>query len=65
VEEEWVEAARLDDTTVHVTEEELGDIGRRVAEMLEPYRRVDRAARPSGARMCQVSVSSIPVVEPW
>jgi DNA-binding transcriptional ArsR family regulator len=60
---EWVDAARLDDTTVHVTKEELADIGLRLAEMIEPYRREDRAARPAGARTCQVSIWTVPVVE--
>ena len=61
VEPAWLDAARLDDITIHATTEELLDIGRRIAEMLEPYRRLDKAGRPPGTRACHVSIRAIPM----
>ncbi|HEV7679965.1 MAG TPA: helix-turn-helix domain-containing protein [Candidatus Dormibacteraeota bacterium] len=62
VEEAWLAASLLDDTGIHATAEELRDIGRRMAEIVAPYVRQDKSARPAGARQCHVSIRTLPVV---
>ncbi|MFF5972032.1 helix-turn-helix domain-containing protein [Streptomyces sp. NPDC012769] len=49
---EWHEAEQFGDTLVHLTPEELTDLGRRIGELLRPYedRDLDPARRPEGAR---------------
>lgn len=62
VPEEWIKASALDDTTIHVTAAELGEITARLGEVLRPYLRSDAAQRPAGARTCHVSIRATPVM---
>ncbi|WMX47139.1 winged helix-turn-helix domain-containing protein [Streptomyces roseicoloratus] len=60
---EWQEAEVFGDSLLHLTPEELADLGRRMEELLRPYedRATDAALRPEGAR--PVSILRIAYLE--
>ena len=63
VDAQWLDAALLDDTPIHATPDELRDLGRRMAALLEPYLRPAAAERPEGSRPCHVSIRTIPLLD--
>jgi hypothetical protein len=63
VERDWLDAARLDDTAVLVTPEELNAIGRQMAAVLEPFERRRTSDSPLlGVRLCHMSLQLVPVI---
>jgi DNA-binding transcriptional ArsR family regulator len=63
---EWQEATVFGDTVLHLTADELSDVGRKLAEVLRPYERRQEARepRPDGARLVQVIRAGFPVSRP-
>jgi DNA-binding transcriptional ArsR family regulator len=61
---EWREAATFSSGSVHVTAEELAEIGERLHEVMKEYERSNEADRPEGARRVHVVFRAVPRVEP-
>jgi DNA-binding transcriptional ArsR family regulator len=64
VEYAWVRASGIDDTSIHVTAQELDALGKAIARLVAPYRRRSKASRPPDARLCLLSVRGVPVLQP-
>jgi DNA-binding transcriptional ArsR family regulator len=58
---EWQEGAFAGNWFVDLTAEEAGELGTRVLELVDEYRR--RPERPSGARSALVSFSALPWID--
>ncbi|RZU72774.1 helix-turn-helix protein [Micromonospora kangleipakensis] len=58
---EWYDAARLSDTLLLLTAEELAALNEAVHELLEPYRRRIRRDPPAGARTVAVQYRALPL----
>jgi DNA-binding transcriptional ArsR family regulator len=66
VERPWAEAALLDDSGLHLTAEELVELGRGYMALLEPYRERfdDPDTRPQGTRLVHLSLHAVPWLSP-
>lgn len=60
---EWRTAAGTSDDRVFVTPDELGELQRRLMELLRPYERTDPADRPADARPVSMMLFAIPYVD--
>ncbi|MGW2789792.1 winged helix-turn-helix domain-containing protein [Streptomyces sp. NPDC001251] len=60
---EWQEAQHIGDSVLHLTAEELADLGGKIDRLLRPYenRQDDPAARPEGARLVQIVRAAFPL----
>ena len=58
---EWYDAASLNETMIVATAEELTDLNRKVAALLQPYTRSNRAEPPPESRMLAVGYRTIPL----
>jgi DNA-binding transcriptional ArsR family regulator len=56
----WRQATVYYGQTVHVTPDELADIGARLYAILLPYARFDPASRPDGAERVHFSLQGVP-----
>lgn len=63
VDDRWVDAARIEESAIHVTLDELRSIGTQMAELLAPYIRGKKSERPADARACHVTLRLMPAVE--
>lgn len=62
--EEWQQAAQFGDTFLHVTAEELAELGERVQALMDPYldRQEHPELRPPGARLVAYLHLAFPLV---
>ena len=60
VDADWRDAAMVTSGGIHVTPDELRDIQRQLEQLLAPYRRTNRADRPSNARRVHVIARAVP-----
>ncbi|HEY7145720.1 MAG TPA: helix-turn-helix domain-containing protein [Streptosporangiaceae bacterium] len=60
----WQGAAQVHQDVVHVTPDELRKLAEALQELMRPLRRLDRAARPPGARRVHVLADLIPELSP-
>ncbi|MER7455571.1 metalloregulator ArsR/SmtB family transcription factor [Micromonospora sp. NPDC126480] len=58
---EWYEAALFSDSTLVLTAEELAELNRAVAELLDPYRKRNRPEPPAGARAVAIHYKVVPL----
>lgn len=58
---EWYEAASLNETMIVATVEELAELNRKVAALLQPYARSNRAEPPPESRMLAVGYRTVPL----
>jgi DNA-binding transcriptional ArsR family regulator len=56
----WQQAATFYSFDVHLTADELLDLGERFAAMLEPYARAEPGDRPAGSRPVHVALTAFP-----
>jgi DNA-binding transcriptional ArsR family regulator len=61
---EWRSVALYLGQRVHVTPDELEEIGRKLWAVMEPYSRLDPADRPAGSRRVDISIQGVPTREP-
>jgi DNA-binding transcriptional ArsR family regulator len=57
---EWQEAALFANRTLHVTVEELDELGDRILELLQPYERHEDADRPPDAHRVHLTLRALP-----
>ncbi|MBM0225619.1 MULTISPECIES: helix-turn-helix transcriptional regulator [Micromonospora] len=58
---EWYDAARLSDTLLLLTAEELAGLNESIQELMAPYRRRIRRDPPAGARTVAVQYRALPI----
>jgi DNA-binding transcriptional ArsR family regulator len=58
---QWYEAASLSETMIVATVDELRDLNRKVAALLQPYARSNRAEPPPESRMLAIGYRTVPL----
>jgi len=58
---EWYDAATLSDVMIVATADELAELNRKIAALVQPYWRSNRTGPPPGARTLAVSLRTVPL----
>ena len=61
---QWQAAAGLNNDVLHVTPAEFTELSERLHELMAPYRRLEPAERPPGARRVHVALDFVPWFDP-
>jgi DNA-binding transcriptional ArsR family regulator len=59
----WVDVGIMDVTNLFLTRDQLEQLGRELAAVVEPYIAISRAQKTPGARRVQLQINGIPVVD--